>query len=158
MAAGIVAAKSLEARRAALEQECAALEAQLAERDAEFARLANEVAELTELQAARAAGAATAPTSTGVNIDTGLPAVKAAAPVDPVAAARAKVDAELGGLALFSREPGGPEKGSRTFWREALDRLGQHLLPSGTPDDRLRMALRDPHGADFLAALQQCLR
>ena len=61
-------------------------------------------------------------------------------------------------MALYATEPGGPEKGSRGFWRQQLDLLGAHLLPDAGPDDRLKAALRDRRGAAFLEALQACLR
>lgn len=145
MAAGVLSKSDAAVQQAALEREVAGARRTLAERDAQLAHMANLVAEAEAAQAARAA--APAPTAA-------LPAPAAAPPPDPVAAARAREDAQLGGMAIIAREM--PEKGSRKFWLDAIEQLGRHLAPDASPAERQRAALSDPRGGAFAEARRAC--
>jgi hypothetical protein len=133
MAAGIATAKA------------AVLQAELAELNEVVAYLGAEVARREA--AARAARAPSSPPATS----SGRP--DEVSP-DPVAAARAAVDAEMRALAILAGEC--PEKGSREFWRGQIDQLGRHLAPGASSASQRHIALADPRGRAFLEALQQC--
>ncbi|MDO9713767.1 hypothetical protein [Paracraurococcus lichenis] len=65
-------------------------------------------------------------------------------------------DTEFAALALLAVEM--PTKGSRNFWMNQLDQLGQHLAPDLPPTHQRAAALNDPRGVAFTEALHQCAR